>query len=160
VVPGPGGAPVPDAIRARLRGDLPEFMVPRVLVSPDPLPRRDNGKLDLPRLQRLVAERAPRSVLVAEPRDELELVLVELWSAVVGARPAHLTESFFDRGDSLLLTQYVVRINTVLGAQLGVAAAFTSPTVDQLADLLRGGPAEAAAIEIVQSVTDGADAEE
>jgi acyl-CoA synthetase (AMP-forming)/AMP-acid ligase II len=151
VVPAAGRALDPDEVRASLRAHLPDHLVPRILVTTDPLPRRYNGKIDQERLGAFIADRAPRPTQVAQPRDELELILVDLWSTVLGAAPAHLAESFFDRGDSLLLTQFVVRVNRVLGTDLSVAEAFVDPTVERLAARLRGGPAEANAAAIVRS---------
>ncbi|WP_082684019.1 MULTISPECIES: non-ribosomal peptide synthetase [unclassified Mycobacterium] len=120
----------PGQIRAVLGERLPAYMVPAAIVVLDVLPLTVNGKLDrraLPAPEWTAGEyRAP-----ATPTEE---ILVGIYGEVLGLERVGVDQSFFDLGgDSILAMRLVARINTGLGAHLGVRAVFDAPTVAQLA---------------------------
>jgi len=128
VVPASGPIDV-DALRAELRCELPDYMVPSLFVELDALPITPNGKVD--RLRLPAPEHglrlAPTHVAPAGP---IEAVLLELYRDVLGITDVGVQDSFFDRGGhSLLATQLVSRIRDVLDIELPLRALFEDPTI-------------------------------
>ncbi|MFF7651032.1 amino acid adenylation domain-containing protein [Streptomyces sp. NPDC007983] len=83
--PVPGGERrLEDELRTALRGQLPEYMVPSVVVWHDSLPLTANGKVDR---SRLATEDLPGAETTpsggAAPADGIERELAELWAGVL-----------------------------------------------------------------------------
>jgi thioesterase domain-containing protein/acyl carrier protein len=73
------------------------------------------------------------------PRDELESRLVAIWEEVLAVRPIGIRTQFFKLGGySLMIVRLFARINKVLGTSLPITTIFNAPTVEQLADVVRG----------------------
>jgi amino acid adenylation domain-containing protein len=134
--------------RARLREQLPEYMVPALFVRIDALPLTPNGKLNRCELPAPVWEQTAdqRAVAAATP---LETVLAELFAEVLGTRAPGADESFFDLGGhSLLATQLVSRVRDRLRVELPLSAIFERRSVRGLADLLSNNELDARALEL------------
>ncbi|MDB4950669.1 MAG: tycC1, partial [Gemmatimonadetes bacterium] len=137
-----GGADA-DALRAYLRGTLPEHMVPSAFVRLDALPLTHNGKLDRRALPAPdpVADDARR----VAPRTLVEEVVAGIWGEVLGLERVGVHDRFFDvGGHSLLATRVVSRIRDCFGVELPLRALFEAPTVAELAarvDVARGAHA-------------------
>nr|WP_243436612.1 non-ribosomal peptide synthase/polyketide synthase [Streptomyces sp. FH025] len=130
-VPTAGQAVQPDALRARLRERLPEYMVPSAFVVLDALPLTPNGKLDRRALPE--PERQPAAPGRA-PRTAVEHLLTGLFAEVLGVSEPRLDDSFFDLGGhSLSATRLVARARSVLGVELRLRDLFDAPTVAELA---------------------------
>ncbi len=133
LVPEPGEPADPVAVRARLAGLLPEYMVPSAVVVLDTFPLTPNGKLDRAALPAPSGARAPEAVgrKAASPREAL---LCELFAEVLGLDEVGADEDFFALGGhSLLATRLVGRIRTATGAVLGARGLFEAPTPEALA---------------------------
>jgi thioesterase domain-containing protein len=137
VVPAPGGAAEPDALRAYLRQRLPEPMVPGVFVSLEALPLGPSGKVDRQALPAPPAA-SPGPAFVA-PRDPLEARLAALWGEVLRVPRVGVTDDFFDLGGhSLLAVRLFSQVERLTGRRLPVVTLFRAPTVAELAQVLRG----------------------
>ena len=124
-------------LKSVLAGKLPDHMVPSAYVVLDSMPLNANGKVDRSALP-LPDRPADRDSI--EPRDLLERTLVEIWQTALHTRPIGIRDSFFDLGGhSLLAVRLFALIKRRLGKDLPIAALFQSPTVEQLADLIREG---------------------
>ncbi len=125
------GAPLDlDALRGRLAGLLPDFMVPTVFVALETFPLTPNGKLDRRALPRpdLTARSAGRA-----PRNPQEEALCGLFAEVLGTTGVGIDDSFFALGGhSLLATRLISRIKTVFGVRVSLRALFEAPTVARL----------------------------
>ncbi|HEX6290703.1 MAG TPA: amino acid adenylation domain-containing protein, partial [Herpetosiphonaceae bacterium] len=125
-------------LRQFLQGKLPEYMVPSAFVLLDAFPLTPNGKLDrraLPVPEQL--QLADRSDYV-EPRDVVELKLVQIWEDVLKVQPIGVTDNFFDLGGhSLLVVRLMTQIQEHFGRELSLATIFQQPTIEQLACELR-----------------------
>ncbi|MGW2186189.1 amino acid adenylation domain-containing protein [Streptomyces sp. NPDC001719] len=141
-VPAPGHTPDPARLRAHLAELLPEHMVPSACVVLDELPLTANGKLDAkalpaPDFAAAAGGRAPVSAaqaLVCRLYEEL----LRLPDGTVGA-----DDNFFDLGgQSLLATRLLTRLRAATGAEVPMAAVFTTPTPAGIAAYL---PEDAAA---------------
>jgi amino acid adenylation domain-containing protein len=118
-------------LRERLRGKLPEVMVPAVFVRLDALPLTPNGKIDRRALP------APITQPAVGPRTPLEVLVAGVCGEVLGVEAVPRDVSFFDLGgNSLMATQVVTLIQDVLPVQLDLRKVFEGPTVARMAALL------------------------
>ncbi|MBU6399476.1 MAG: amino acid adenylation domain-containing protein, partial [Verrucomicrobia bacterium] len=124
-----------DQLRARVRGALPEYMVPARFVILKALPRTQNGKLDrrgLPAPGR--AEVSPGRVLVT-PRTPTERLVLDLFRGVLGRDDLGVRESFFDLGGhSLMAARLMFRLRAATGVDLPMRLLFECPTAAALAE--------------------------
>ncbi|MEV5726040.1 amino acid adenylation domain-containing protein [Streptomyces pharetrae] len=134
-----------EALRAWLAERLPAHMVPAAFVALPALPLSGNGKVDRPRVRRLLGERAARPAEGAEPpRGETEEGMAALWSEVLGVEGVAREANFFLLGgDSLLATRLVTAVRRRWGVELPLREVLRTPTVAgtaALVDRLRGAP--------------------
>ncbi|HST60359.1 MAG TPA: thioesterase domain-containing protein, partial [Longimicrobium sp.] len=123
------------ALREHLGRSLPAYMVPAAFVVLDRLPLAPNGKLDRKALPAPEYGGAERDLV--EPRNFVEVQLIQIWEELLGASPIGATDSFFDRGGtSLLAVRLFARVNRQFGCDLPVAALFAGATVRQVADAI------------------------
>jgi amino acid adenylation domain-containing protein len=122
-----------DALRAWVRGALPEHMVPAAFVSLESLPLTPNGKLD-----RRALPAADVSAAAAEyvaPRTEAERVVAEIWARVLGVEQVGVHDDFFALGGhSLRATRVVSHVARTLGADVPLRTLFESPTLGGFVD--------------------------
>ncbi len=118
------------AVREGVRGRLPQYMVPSVVVVLDGLPLTVNGKLDrgalpVPDVSGMVSGRGPRT-----GREE---VLCGLFAQVLGLAEVGIDDSFFALGgDSISSIQLVSRARSA-GVELSPRLVFEHQTVAALA---------------------------
>src|SRR5205823_8120198 len=86
-----------------LADQLPEYMVPSVVVLLEALPLTANGKLDRPALPSPEAVRDPSSSAYVAPRTETESTLAAIWSQVLGRERIGATDNFLALGGHSLL---------------------------------------------------------
>ncbi len=148
------GAVHPEVLRDRLRGTLPEHMVPSALVVLDALPLTANGKLDRRALP--APEYGTSAERYVAPRTPVEDVLAGIWAELLQAERVGVEASFFELGGhSLLATRVVSRVREVFAVELPLSALFEGPTVAALAgrveELRRAGMPGPAPVERVDS---------
>jgi amino acid adenylation domain-containing protein len=128
----PPAAPAGD-LAARLRRNLPDFMVPSFFVPLAALPLTPNGKLDrkaLPRPERPLAAGDDEP-----PRTPVEEVLAEIWADLLRLDPESrgrvgLRANFFALGGhSLLATRLASRLREAFGVELPLRRLFEAPTL-------------------------------
>ncbi len=140
VVLPPGGQLDEPAVRQKLRGQLPEYMVPSAFVSVARLPLTPNGKVD----RNALPDPASSPAAITEPpRSALERSLAEIWSAVLH-RPVGRTDDLLAMGaDSIQLFQITARANAA-GVALLARHLLQHRTVAAVAAALGDAPADAA----------------
>ncbi len=100
------------------KGKLPAYMVPD-LVPLEHLPLSSNGKLNrralpAPGMRRSTDEGSP-----PEPKDDIEKLLVKLWSDILKVEHVSVYDNFFDLGGhSLSAIQVVTRLHNQLGVRI------------------------------------------
>ncbi len=120
-----------DALKAHLKTQLPDYMVPAHLIVLDSMPLTANGKLDRRALPQPDPE-ANRQDYVA-PRSELEHTLAAIWCAVLNVQQVGLDDNFFELGgDSILSIQVVSRARQA-GIHFSPRDLFQHQTVQTLA---------------------------
>ena len=90
-----------DNLRAALKVDLPDYMVPSHWLLLDDLPLTSNGKLDRKALPLPDAEDWQRPF--EAPEDELEQQLAAIWADVLGVAQIGRRDNFFELGGHSLL---------------------------------------------------------
>jgi len=129
------------AIHTHFQAVAPGHVAGAELIAVDTIQRHADGSADLSRLP------APGTAKLSEssvdqyvpPRDELESSLVAIWEDVLGIKPIGIRTPFFKLGGySLMIVRLFARINKVLGTSLPITTIFNAPTVEQLADIVRG----------------------
>ncbi|RDS90836.1 non-ribosomal peptide synthetase [Pseudomonas fluorescens] len=120
-----------EALKAHLKAQLPDYMVPAHLIVLDSMPLTANGKLDRRALPQPDPE-ANRQHYVA-PRNELESTLAAIWCAVLNVQQVGLDDNFFELGgDSILSIQVVSRARQA-GIHFSPRDLFQHQTVQTLA---------------------------
>ncbi|HEX8089471.1 MAG TPA: amino acid adenylation domain-containing protein, partial [Blastocatellia bacterium] len=138
VVRDAGASLAADQLRSYVREKLPDYMVPSSFVFLDGLPLTPNGKIDRHALRRIEASTDESERIIVEPRDLLELQLVQIWESLLGARPISVTDNFFDLGGhSLLAVRLVAQVRERLGQHLPLSALVQGGSIESLAGLLR-----------------------
>jgi pyochelin synthetase len=139
VVPEGGAALETSDLRTFVRDKLPEYMVPKTVITRDEMPLTTNGKIDREALAAgdipaLAAARGP-----VAPRTPLERKLAEHWCDVLGTSEVGIYDSFFELSeDSLQAVNLVSKISDTVDKQLGVRFLFAHPTIAELSAALDG----------------------
>lgn len=118
------------ALRDRLAGLLPGYMVPSAVVVLDSLPVTATGKVD-----RSALPEPDFGALSTgrEPRNPREQILCELFAEVLGVPRVTIDDSFFDLGGhSLLVTRVISGVRRRLGVELPVRTLFERQSVAAL----------------------------
>ncbi|MET0400530.1 MAG: amino acid adenylation domain-containing protein, partial [Longimicrobiaceae bacterium] len=133
VVPEPGAAADPAALKAHLRERLPDYMVPGAFVAMERLPLTPSGKVARRALP-APEQSAPGAAYVA-PRTATEELLAAIYAEVLRVERVGAQQSFFDLGGhSLLAVRVISRVRDALGVELTVRALFEAPGVAELAE--------------------------
>jgi amino acid adenylation domain-containing protein len=107
-------------LRAHLSQRLPEYMVPAIFMFVDSLPLTGVGKVDRAALPAPVVEQGTDDAYMA-PRNELEVELAAMWSAILGVERVGVGDHFLDLGgDSLHAMEIAVRVKAAFGVEMPV----------------------------------------
>ncbi|SIS12762.1 non-ribosomal peptide synthase domain TIGR01720/amino acid adenylation domain-containing protein/natural product biosynthesis luciferase-like monooxygenase domain-containing protein, partial [Mucilaginibacter lappiensis] len=98
-------------ILQHLKQQLPEYMIPALLIMLDALPLTTNGKVN----KKALPDPDTATLLTNEyeaPRDETEQQLATIWEELLGVGRVGIHDSFFELGgDSIICIQLVSRAN-------------------------------------------------
>ncbi|MDB6121304.1 MAG: amino acid adenylation domain protein [Pedosphaera sp.] len=136
VVPKANGTCTVEILHQTLKEKLPEYMVPSAILLLPSLPLTPNGKIDRKAVPAPDSARAERAFVA--PRDPLELQLTQLWEKIFGIEPIGIQDNFFELGGhSLLAVRLFAQVEKLTGKSLPLVTLFQSPTIEQLAVILR-----------------------
>ncbi|AZC19691.1 non-ribosomal peptide synthetase [Pseudomonas sp. CMR5c] len=137
--------PLREQLKASLRAELPDYMVPGHLLFLERLPMSPNGKLDRAALPKPDASQALANWIA--PVTELQQQVAAIWSQVLGAERVGLGDHFFEMGGhSLLATQMVSRVRHGLGIEVSLKTLFEHPVLADFVGALGAVDASAPAI--------------
>jgi amino acid adenylation domain-containing protein len=124
-------------LRDRLLEDLPEWLVPTLVVPVDEIPETTSGKVDRARL----ALPAGGTALVgAAPETPTERLVAEVWQELLG-RPVPVDQSFFALGgQSLLAARMVAALRTRFSTDLELREVLAAPRIRDISALLDAAP--------------------
>ncbi|WDY56394.1 non-ribosomal peptide synthetase [Pseudomonas sp. PSKL.D1] len=126
-----------ERLKAHLKANLPEYMVPNQWVMLEQWPLSPNGKLDRKALP--VPQVAQQHLYVA-PQSPVECQLAAIWQDVLKLEKVGLNDHFFELGGhSLLVVSLVSRIQLELGMKATAQLIFQYPTLGELARQLEQG---------------------
>jgi amino acid adenylation domain-containing protein len=121
-----------EEVRAYLRRELPDYMVPASIISLPALPLSPTGKVDRARLP-LAAAAQPPAPTPQAPQSSVEGALADIWCRVLGKSSVGLDDNFFDLGGtSLQLLEVHAIIKRSLQLELTVLDMFQYPRINAL----------------------------
>ena len=127
-------------LRDHLRNQLPEHMVPSVIVWLDTLPLTPNGKLDRNALPTLPSERPQLARGYVEPSTHNQRRVASVWANVLELERVGVHDDFFDLGGhSLMAVRLVANLDNELNLRVPVAALFQGATIAELAAKMDAG---------------------
>ncbi len=118
-------------LKVRLGLQLPDYMVPSVIVALDGLPLNANGKVD----RKALPEPELGSTWAYEaPQGEREEALAAIWAEVLGVERVGRHDNFFELGGHSLTALHVVRLAAGLpGRRILLKDVFARPRLAELA---------------------------
>ena len=121
----------PEELRAHLKEQLPEVMVPSAIVLLAKIPLTANGKIDR---QALPEPEAVETREYIAPKTPAEEGVAKIWTEVLHRDRIGADENFFDLGGhSLLATLVISRVREHFQIELPIRTLFESPTITGLA---------------------------
>ncbi|WP_263139965.1 non-ribosomal peptide synthetase [Pseudomonas sp. RIT-PI-AD] len=123
-----------EAVKTRLRQQLPDYMLPTHLMVMRRLPLSPNGKIDRKALP--LPEAGDMQPAYRAAQTEPQRQLAAIWQDVLGLEQVGLDDHFFELGGhSLLATQVISRIRQRLGWDLPLRSLFEQPRLEDFAAL-------------------------
>ena len=130
-------------LRSYLKENLPDYMVPAVIVMLDEMPLTPSGKLDRRALPAPDKSRPELSGALVMPQSDTEKLIAQVWIEVLQLEEVGIHDNFFELGgNSLLLIQVHKKLIASFGAGLPTVALFQYPTIYALAQHLSQTQAE------------------
>ena len=125
-------------LRNLIKSKLPEYMLPAIFVELDALPLTSSGKVDRRKLPTPDQARPDLQQAYVAPRDRVEEQLATLWAHLLKLKSVGVHDNFFELGGhSLLAARLFAQIENRFGKHIPLATLFQSPTIEQLATVLR-----------------------
>jgi amino acid adenylation domain-containing protein len=122
-------------LRQFLKGKLPEYMVPAILMAIEQMPLTPNGKVDRRALPIPDAARRDLETSYIAPTTPIEQQMTKIWGEILKLDKIGIHDNFFELGGySLLGTQAIARLRQLFGVDLALRALFELPTIAELAN--------------------------
>ncbi|MET7732911.1 amino acid adenylation domain-containing protein, partial [Streptomyces sp. NPDC005402] len=131
VVPRRGATVDPRALRDAVAAQLPDYMVPSVLVTLDTLPPAPGGDVD----RRALPVPVIAGTAVRGPETPLQELLCELFAEVLGLESVGVDEDFFALGGDSILGFRLLSRARARGVSFGFRDMFERRTVAALAEV-------------------------
>ena len=125
------------ALRAFLKGKLPDYMIPTRFVFLDELPLLSNGKVNRHALPEPDDRPIDRTGAIVAPRTPEEKVLAQIWAEVLPVKQVGVADNFFDLGGhSLAATRVVSRVIQQFQLDIPLQLLFEAPTIAAMATVI------------------------
>jgi len=132
----PGATLESDRARAALARQLPDYMVPAVVVTLPKLPLTPNNKVDVKALP-APDQVSTSSAAFAPASNATEEQVADIWRTLLRVERVGRDDNFFDLGGhSLLLVQLQNRLHSRFGSKPALIELFKRPTIAGIAGLL------------------------
>lgn len=125
-------------MRQFLQVRLPDYMVPAAFVILEAMPVNLNQKIDRRALPDPTFSRSElEHAAYVAPRTELEELLAQTWTEVLGLEQISIHDDFFALGGhSLMAAQVIYRLQDALSLEIPISRLFELPTIAAFADYL------------------------
>ncbi|PMU22634.1 MULTISPECIES: non-ribosomal peptide synthase/polyketide synthase [unclassified Pseudomonas] len=124
-----------DSLNARLKANLPDYMVPAHMVLLPRFPLTPNGKLDRRQLPKPDASQWQKTYVAAQ--TPVQQAVAAIWAEVLNVPRVGLSDNFFELGGhSLLATQMVSRIRQQLQVQVPLRLLFAHNTLQAFVEAM------------------------
>ena len=121
-------------LRNLLAQSLPHYMVPAHFVFMKNFPLTPNGKIDRRALPAPASTSSVSEKTIVSPRNHIEELVANAWSAVLGIERIGIFDNFFDLGGhSLKIIQLISRMRDAFNVEISVRSFFETPTIAGLA---------------------------
>ncbi|MFD5537982.1 amino acid adenylation domain-containing protein [Streptomyces sp. NPDC127079] len=145
---GTRAARLPYEWRAALEDRLPDYMIPAVVAEFERLPLNRSGKVDRAEVLRAAAGARAGQVNTAAPRDHVEMALYRVWRRVLLHPDIGVGDNFFELGGtSISAIKMAAAVQEELGVALPVREVMLHPTIEALAERVRGDGGDARSAE-------------
>ena len=123
-------------LRAYLKMNLPEYMIPAYYTFLDKMPLTRNGKIDKTALPEPNFEGSLNEY--EAPKNETEIIIASLWSELLGINKIGINNNFFELGGhSLKATVLISKIHKEFNKEVPLKEFFKSPTIKGLSEFLQ-----------------------
>uniref|UniRef100_UPI0028AEE8A3 non-ribosomal peptide synthetase n=2 Tax=unclassified Pseudomonas TaxID=196821 RepID=UPI0028AEE8A3 len=120
---------VAEQLKASLRDQLPDYMVPAHLIFLERMPLNPNGKLDRQALPK--ADATSMQPAWQAPVTPLQQQVAAIWASILGMERVGLNQHFFESGGhSLLAMQVVSRVRSELNLEVPLKTLFEQPRLE------------------------------
>jgi natural product biosynthesis luciferase-like monooxygenase protein len=134
-----------EALKAALRQQLPDFMVPSIFVSLAEMPLTPNGKIDRKSLPAPRVSEIKATAAYAPPKSQVESTIAEIWQRALGLPKVGTRDNFFDiGGHSLLVVQVLKELREKFSKPVQMTDLFRHTTIEALAKFLSSEETQAA----------------
>lgn len=126
----------PAYVRMAMRAQLPDYMVPGVIISMAELPQTNSGKIDRNALPDPSEsdEETGEEVWRSRPLNNLQIQLAHIWEELLGRTSVGVEDDFFEMGGhSLLAVRMLREIERETGHRLALTTLLERPTIKHLA---------------------------
>lgn len=136
-----------EALRTGLAQNLPDFMVPAVVVTLETMPTTPNGKTDRKALPSPTARSAApgggsvdsTAAGVSAAASGAQALVLDIWQRALGSTQIGLRDNFFDiGGHSLLVIQVLKELREKVPKPIQMTDLFRHTTVESLARFIEG----------------------
>ena len=125
------------ALRAFLKGKLPDYMIPTRFIFLDELPMLSNGKVNRHALPEPDGRPIDRTAPLIAPRTPVEKMLAQIWAEVLSVKQVGIGDNFFDLGGhSLTATRVVSRVIQQFQLDIPLRSLFEAPTIADMATVI------------------------
>jgi iturin family lipopeptide synthetase A len=126
----------PEKLRIALKEQIPEYMVPTVLIHLLEMPLSSHGKVDTSALP-VPGFNSPETAEVSLPAGKIQEEIATAWIEALGSAQINQTDNFFDiGGNSLLILQVFKKLEHILPSGCQVIDLFKYPTIQSLAQFI------------------------
>jgi len=129
-------------LRAFLKKQLPDYMVPAIWIFIEKIPLTANGKVDrraLPDPESLGRDRLETKYIA--PRNEKERVLAGVWQDILKLKKVGIKDNFFELGGDSIVGIQLISAAARQGLSFTPKELFEYPTIEGLAAVAREGVA-------------------
>ncbi|UCJ09145.1 non-ribosomal peptide synthase/polyketide synthase [Chitinophaga pendula] len=124
-----------EGIYQAIRQQLPDYMVPAILIPLDRIPLSSNGKADKKALPAPTTVDGLATREYVAPRTETEQIVAHIWQELLAVEKVGVHDNFFELGGhSLLSMRLIAAVRKRLGVELPVKALFVHTTIATLAE--------------------------